>query len=304
MNLARVDLNLLLSLDALLTECNVTKAAARLHISQPALSAQLARLRDVFSDPLLLPAQSGRGMTPTARALALQGPLRTALKNVEGVLNIESTFDPLADDRIFRIAIGDSALGVIGLPLIASLAAETGENVRAVLSVPEPKRIAAHMEDGDIDLLIDSERIVPGGLHAQLLFEEPFVMAQRKQHPRGKRPLKVDAYCALRHIVVSPERTNIRGDMDAYLENQGKRRNTVLSVPQFMMVPEILRTSDYVCTLPRMLLAPFSDVVDLFRLPFPAEPFRLVMGWHARNDRDPAIAWLRDQVSGIVRETH
>jgi DNA-binding transcriptional LysR family regulator len=303
MDLARVDLNLLLSLDALLTECNVTKAAARLHISQPALSAQLARLRDLFNDPLLLPAQSGRGMTPTARALALQGPLRTALMSVEGVLNIESTFNPLTDDRTFRIAVSDSALGVVGLPLIASLAARTGGNVRAVFSVPDPKRIAAHIEDGDIDLLIDSERIVPGALHAQLLFEEPFVMGQRKQHPRGRRRLKVDAYCALRHIVVSPERTHIRGDMDTYLERQGKQRNTVLSVPQFMMVPEILRTSDYVCTLPRMLLAPFSDIVDLFQLPFPAEPFRLVMGWHARNDRDPAIEWLRDQVSGIVRET-
>jgi DNA-binding transcriptional LysR family regulator len=302
MNLARVDLNLLISLDALLTECNVTKAAARLHISQPALSAQLAKLRDLFGDSLLLPAQSGRGMTPTARALALQGPLRTALKAMEGVLSSEPAFDPLTDDRMFRIAIGDSATGVISLPLITALATQTGENVRAVLSVPDPKRIAVDMEDGDIDLLIDSGRIVPGTLNTQLLFEEPFVMAQRKQHPRGRRKLKIESYCALRHIVVSPERTHIRGDMDAHLENEGWRRNTVLSVPQFMMVPEMLRSSDYVCTLPRMLLAPFLDVVDLFQLPFPAEPFRLVMGWHARNDQDPAIKWLRDQVSGIVHQ--
>jgi DNA-binding transcriptional LysR family regulator len=302
MNLARVDLNLLISLDALLTECNVTKAAARLYISQPALSAQLAKLRDLFGDPLLLPAQSGRGMTPTARALTLHGPLRTAIKAMEDVLSDEPSFDPLTDERTFRIAIGDSATGLISLPLIEALATQSGENIRAILSMPDPRRIAEHMEDGDIDVVIDSERIVPGTMNTQLLFEEAFVMAQRKQHPRGRRKLKIDTYCALRHIVVSPERTHIRGDMDAYLENEGRRRNTVLSVPQFMMVPEILRTSDYVCTLPRMLLAPFRDVVDVFKLPFPAEPFRLVMAWHARNDQDPAIQWLRDQVSSIIHQ--
>jgi DNA-binding transcriptional LysR family regulator len=97
MDLARIDLNLLVSLDVLLAERNVTKAAARRHISQPALSAQLAKLRQLFNDPLLLPAESGRGMTPTARALALQGPLRSSLKSLDAVIQSEPTFDPFND---------------------------------------------------------------------------------------------------------------------------------------------------------------------------------------------------------------
>jgi DNA-binding transcriptional LysR family regulator len=302
MNFTRIDLNLLVSLDALLDECNVTRAAARLHISQPALSAQLAKLRDIFGDQLLLPAQSGRGMIATSRATALRGPLRSALKSMEEVLQSRPAFDPLTDEKKFRIAIADNAVGVIGLPLIASLAAAVGGNVRAAFSVSDPERVAVHMDDGEIDLLIDSERIVPDTLKVQLLLQEPFVMVQRKRHPRGRRALDLDAYCALRHIVVSPDRDNIRGYMDAHLESLGRRRDAVLSVPQVMMVPEILRTSDYVCTLPRMLLAPFKAVVDTFELPFPNEPYRLLMAWHARNDADPASKWLRDQVMAIVRE--
>jgi DNA-binding transcriptional LysR family regulator len=303
MNFARIDLNLLVSLDALLSECNVTKAAARLHISQPALSAQLAKLREIFKDPLLLPAQSGRGMTATARAMALQGPLRAALKSMEAVLHSETAFDPLRDEKTFNIAISDNAVSAVALPLIASLSAAAGEDVRVAFSVTDPAHIAAHMEEGEIELLIDSQRNVPPNLKAQLLLEEPFVMAQRKRHPRGRRALDLDTYCALRHIVVSSERGDIRGYMDAHLETLGRQRNALISVPQVMMVPDILQASDYVCTLPRMLLAPFKAVLDMFELPFSNEPYRLMMGWHPRNDTDPASKWLRDHVLAVVHPT-
>jgi DNA-binding transcriptional LysR family regulator len=131
------------------------------------------------------------------------------------------------------------------------------------------------------------------------LLEEPFVMAQRKAHPRGTTALDLDAYCALRHVVVSPERGSTRGYMDAYLERQGRQRNTVLSVPQAMMVPEILRTSDYVCTLPLMLLE-FSTVLDCFELPFQNEYYKLTLASHPRNHLDPAVRWLRDLVVDVV----
>lgn len=303
MDFTRIDLNLLVSLDALLSECNVTKAAARLHISQPALSTQLAKLRDLFKDPLLLPAQSGRGMTATARAIALHGPLRSALKSMEAVLQSDAAFDPVKDERTFNIAISDNVVGAVALPLIASLSAAAGENVRAAFSITDPEFVAAHMEEGRIELLIDSERVVPPSLKAQPLLEEPFVMAQRKRHPRGRRALDLDAYCALRHIVVSSERGDIRGYMDAHLESLGRHRNTVISVPQVMMVPDILQASDYVCTLPRMLLAPFKAVLDTFVLPFSNEPYRIMMGWHPRNDADPASKWLRDQVLAVIHPT-
>ena len=296
MDLTRIDLNLLVSLDVLLAECNVTKAAARLHISQPALSAQLARLRDLFGDPLLVPLQKGRGMSPTARAIALHGPLRSALKTLGAVVQTELTFDPAKDERVFRVALGDNAMIAVGAPLVARVASQAGDNVRIAVSMSEPEHIARFMEEGEFDILIDSEQAIPPGLISEVLREERFVMAQRKQHPRGKRAPNLKTYCAMRHVVVSPDRDNFRGYMDGYLEAVGQRRNTVLAVPQAAMIPDILAASDCVCTLPRMLLSRYLDVVDVFELPFPCEPYRLAVAWHTRDDTDPALAWLREQI--------
>lgn len=296
MELTRIDLNLLVSLDVLLAECNVTKAAARLHISQPALSAQLARMRDLFGDPLLVPLKKGRGMSPTARAMALHGPLRSALKTLGAVVQTELTFDPAKDERVFRVALGDNAMIAVGASLAARVARQAGDNVRIAFSMSEPEHIARFMEEGEFDVLIDSERAIPSGLISVVVREEQFVMAQRKRHPRGKRAPDLASYCTMRHIVVSPDRDNFRGYMDSYLEAVGKRRNTVLAVPQAAMIPDILAGSDCVCTLPRMLLTRHLDVVDVFRLPFPCEPYRLSVAWHIRNDADPAVTWLRKQI--------
>ena len=110
-----MDLNLLASLDVLIEEANVTRAADRLGLSQPALSAQLARLRGIFGDPLLIPSETGRGMIPTARALALRDPLRAALKDLETVVRKPADFDPHRDERTFTIAASDLPTMVVGL---------------------------------------------------------------------------------------------------------------------------------------------------------------------------------------------
>ena len=151
MDLRQIDLNLLVSLDALLAECNVTRAARRLHISQPALSAQLARLRQFFNDPLLLPAETGRGMTPTARALALGPALHLALKDLESVVLHQPSFDPATDARTFQLAVNDTAMVVIGLPLIEELAAHAWPGVRLTFRVPEIDVIARHNESPAAD---------------------------------------------------------------------------------------------------------------------------------------------------------
>jgi DNA-binding transcriptional LysR family regulator len=296
MDLSSLDLNLLVSLDVLLQECNVTRAATRLHISQPALSAQLARLRQLFNDPLLIPAESGRGMTATARALALRGPLRSALAGLGSVIRSEPSFDPCAQTRTFQVAIGDNATTLVGLPLIELLGKSAGPGIRVAFSMSEPDKLVAHLEEGEIDLLIDAQRVIPGSAKMRILLRQPFVMAQRKGHPRGTAELDLDTYCSLRHVVASSARGRVLGYMDEYLELLGRQRNVALSVPQFGMVPEVLRTSDYVSTLPNVLLARFAHLVDVFDLPFDAAPFTLAMAWHPRNHIDPAVQWLRDLV--------
>lgn len=198
-------------------------------------------------------------------------------------------FDPFKDARTFQVAIGDTATAVMSLQLIERLAANAGENVHIALSMSHQQRIAVQMEEGEISFVIDAERIAHGGVNRRVLIEQPFVMAQRKGHPRGIGALELDAHCGLRHIVASVERGIVRGYMDEHVETLGRQRNTVLSVPQVLMLPEILRMSDYVCTPPRMLLSRFSEIVDVFELPFRAERFTLTMAWYPRNNADPAV---------------
>lgn len=300
MDLRQIDLNLLVSLDALLAECNVTRAARRLHLSQPALSAQLARLRQIFDDPLLLPAEAGRGMTPTARALALGPILHSVLKDLESVVQYRPSFDPRTDERSFQLAANDTAMVVLGLPLIEQIASCAGPGVRIAFRNPDASLIAAQMEGGEVDLLIASERILPVSMKVKPLLHGSFVMAQRKDHPRGTAPLDMDAYCALQHVLVTEFGGRFSGYIDETLAEQGHRRNVVVSVEKFMLVPEILRNSDYVCTLPSMLRSRFSSVLDMFDLPFDDRGFGLRLAWHPRNHTDPAVVWLRNTIVGLL----
>lgn len=292
-DLARIDLNLLVSLDALLRERNVSRAAERLRLSQPALSAQLAKLRRVLGDPLLVPSDGGRGMTPTPRALDLAVPLRDALQHLSDLVLSTAPFDPLVAQRTFRIAASDNAVITIGLPLLERCRLRAGPGVRIAFSPPDAARIAAQMERGEIDLLIGSERMVPPNMKARPLVTEHFVMTQRKRHPRGKAPPSLDEYCALPHLLVSTSGGSFHGYMDEQLEKLGRHRHVALSIQQFTLAPAILQATDLVCTLPSRLAQRYGRVIDALELPFRAEGFTLSLAWHPRSHRDSASTWLR-----------
>ncbi len=291
-----LDLNLLRSLAVLIETRNVTRAAERLHLSQSALSAQLARLRAGFGDPLLIPADSGRGMVATARALALAPALAALLKDVEALLLGEPAFDPAVDERTFRIAASDNAIASLGLPLVEAVWRLAGPDVRMAFHAPDSQTVARQLEAGDIDLLIGSERLLPPAMKARELLAERFVFVQRRGHPRGTGPLDLESYCRLRHVLVSTSGGSLHGFMDEQLERLGRRRTVALSVPQFMLVPEALRRTDLVSTVPSRLALRFADQLDAFELPFEAAGFTLHMAWHPRNHADPAVRWLRERL--------
>ncbi|MFS8049628.1 LysR family transcriptional regulator [Rhizobium sp. BR 314] len=296
-----LDLNLLRSLDVLIEEANVTHAAARLGVTQPGLSAQLARLRAIFNDPLLVPSEKGRGMIPTSRALELREPLHAALKDLNAVIRTPARFDPRTDARTFAIAATDNAVVVLGLPLIERLRQTAGRGIRLSFSSTGTD-VAAELERGEIDLLIGSDRMIPPTMKARKLLEESYVMIQRKGHPRGRAPLDLDAYCKLEHVLVSTSGGSFHGFIDEQLEKLGYRRSVALSVHQFVMAPMIVSSTDFVSTLPRRFAARFADRLDLFDLPFPAQGFNLFAAWHPRAHADPALTWLRNQLAEIARE--
>ena len=295
-HLRALDLNLLVSLAVLLKHCNVTHAATALGMSQPALSAQLNKIRHWFGDDILMPAESGRGMVMTAFATRLYPTLQDVLKQIEGLAYFQTAFEPEQDERTFTIAASDYSIAVVGQLLIAQLEQKAYHKIRLAFIDDDAKTIAQQLESNEVDLLIGSERMVPPQMKAKLLFEEHFVMVQRKGHPRGSAPIDLPGYCALSHVLVSTSGGSFFGFMDEQLQTLGHRRRVALSLMQFAPLPQILCTTNYVCTLPKRFAQMHTEKWDIFELPFPAPSFKLYAAWHPRNHHEPGLSWLRSQL--------
>ena len=203
MDSKRLDLNLLITLEALLVERNVTKAAARLHLSQPAVSAQLSRLRNLFDDALLIPVQ--RGMMPTAKAIELLDPLRQALDQVRATVATHSNFDPAKAKLIVAIACTDYPQVAVVKPFVMKLRI-IAPGVRVALRNLDMSQLEAQMARGDVDLAFMTPQTAPPGLRARHLFDERYVLIGRRNHPRLRDRITVEEFARLEHVIVSPRR--------------------------------------------------------------------------------------------------
>ncbi|MDP5451066.1 LysR family transcriptional regulator [Pseudomonas aeruginosa] len=292
------DMGLLVSLDVLLEEANVTRAARRLAISQPALSAQLARLRQVLDDPLLVPAERGRGMRLTPRAAQLKSPLHELLTRLEDLVEAPYAFDPSTAKRDFTIALNDNAAMTIGLDLIECIRKQSYAGIRlAMLQIPrdEVLDLAAR---GRIDLVIGTRAFMPPGLRTHDLVDDRFQVAQRKGHPRGTAAMTLEQYCAYEHVLVSTNGSYHSG-IDNFLAELGHYRHTTVSVQYYTAVPPILERTNCLATLPERFLHRFDHMIDRFDLPFAFDPFQLQVGWHPRFDEDLGHQWLREQLIAV-----
>jgi DNA-binding transcriptional LysR family regulator len=297
--LRRLDLNLLVTLDALLSEHNVTRAARRLNFSQPSVSVHLAKLRDIFADPLLLPGP--RGMRPTARANELREPLRHALDALEQAVSPTSPFDPANASHTWRVAAADYGESAILLPALIGLrTAAPGTRLAVLQSVPS--RMAKQAEQGEIDLAFHTSEGAPSGLRRRVLFSERYVLAGRAGHPRLKRRPTLAQFCELDHVIVSPDGGGFSGVTDEALAAAGLTRRVVLSVPHFLFVMSVLASTDLVAMLPARLVRNAS-ALRVVESPVEVPGFEMAMLWHERSHRDPAHQWLRDYIADSSRRT-
>ncbi|MGA6104850.1 LysR family transcriptional regulator [Pseudomonas solani] len=295
-NLRRLDLNLLVTLDVLLAEHNVTRAAERLNFSQPSVSVHLAKLREIFDDPLLLPGP--RGMRPTARAEELREPLRQALESLERAVAPASPFDPAQARDTWRVAATDYGESAILLPALAGLrAAAPGTRIAVVEMVPS--RIAKQAELGDIDLAFHTVEGSPLNLRRRTLFAERYVLAGRAGHPRLKRRPTLKQFCTLDQVIVSPDGGGFSGVTDAALAEHGLERRVVLSVPHFLFLRSVLESTDLVAMLPERLVGN-SGTLQVVDAPLEVPGYEMAMLWHERSHRDPAHQWLREQIVKAV----
>ena len=295
-NLRQLDLNLLLTLDVLLTEHNVTRAAERLNLSQPAVSVQLAKLRETFHDPLLLPGP--RGMRPTQRAEELRAPLRQALESLEQALIPAAPFDPAQAKQTWRIAASDYSASTILLPLLADLRIAAPHTRLAILEM-NPARIARQTERGEIDLAFHLASAAPADMRCRVLYREHYTLAGRIGHPQLKQRLTLAQYCRLEHVIVSPAGGGFSGDTDRMLAEKGLTRRVALSVPHFLFMKSVLTSTDLVAMLPSRLVRD-DPALQTVKLSLSLPEWDLAMLWHERSHRDPAHRWLREQIAATI----
>lgn len=250
-NLRNLDLNLLRTRNVLLSELNVTRAAERLHLSQPSVSVQLAKLRQVLRDPLLLPGP--RGMQPTTRAQSLREPLAHALQALSEVVSPVRPFDPSMARVTWKMAATDYSESTVLLPVLPILRRLAPDSRLAIVQLA-PRSFGRQCELGEIDVAFHSADEGPSGLRRRTLFREKYVLVGRHDHPRLNKRMSVTQFCKLEHVIVSPDGGGFSGVTDAALAQVGLQRRVMRSVPHFTFVRDVLSSTDLVAMLPALLV--------------------------------------------------
>lgn len=288
-DIRNLDLNLLKTLDALLDERSVTRAADRLSLTQPAVSGMLNRLRESFDDPLFVRAQ--RGIVPTLRAEQLAAPVKQLLADIEALLQPQG-FDPVSAQLTLRLASTDYALRAIVLPFLSSLR-QHAPNIRVSVQPVDEHALAGQLDRGDIDLALITPDTAAPGLHSAPLFDERYVCVMRTGHPdAASGAISLDRFCALDHALVSPAGGGFQGVTDHALTRMGRSRRVLVSVTSFLVLPEILQGSDLIAVVPQRLVTS-TDGLIVMAPPLPIPGFRKTLAWHERTHRDVGHQWAR-----------
>ena len=308
--LHRIDLNLLVYLDVLLRECNVTQAANQLGLSQPAMSNGLRRLRDLFNDPLLV--RTSDGMTPTARALELQPLVRDILSGVERAIQPTAEFDPTDAKQVIRVMASDYAESTL-FPAVMQTLRERAPGL--TLDVMTPSDVSfLDVERGKIDLVINRFDQMPQSFHQITLWTDTFTCLMNRDNPILER-FDLDSYLAASHIWVSktgmgvgvgvdPDDVQRLGWVDHALDAMGKKRNIRVFTRHYQAAMTLAEQNDLIVTLPTRAtwLKKDNPGVVVRDCPFDVPPLELKMAWSPLLQHNPAHRWIRQLITQIARD--
>lgn len=307
MNINRIDLNLLVYLDVLLRERNVTKAASQLGISQPAMSNGLRRLRQLFDDPLLV--RTSEGMTPTERASQLAPMVREVLVNIEKAVQPQTAFDPSSSDRVFRIMASDYTEST----LLPSLLRELREKAPKVcLDILTPSDVSfLDVEQGRVDMVINRFDSMPQSFHQTTVWEDRYVCLMSVENPIRDN-FNLESYLGAQHVWVSktgmgvgvgvnPKDSQRLGWVDEFLRKQGKKREISVFTRHYQAAMLLAEQKDLVVTIPKKAADLQKNNPRLVALPTPFEvpTFELKMAWSPLLQHNPAHQWIRRLVTSI-----
>ena len=299
MRFNKLDLNLLVALDALLAERSITRAATRLHLSISATSNALARLREYFGDELLV--QVGRKMEPTARAEALKDPIRDILVRVDMTVSALPQFDPAASNREFRLYASDYTQLTVGRYLFA-LAEAQSSKVR-IHFLQQSTTTQLDLERGEADLLI-----IPSGLGSkehpeELLFEDDFCCVVWSGSPLAAKPLTLERYLQCAHVVMQPAGAKVPSFEAMLAARLGVQRQVAMTTHSFGAMPALVVGTHLIATLHRRLALHAVKSMPLLLKPSPLNlpKVQQAMQWHKHRTHDPGLIWLRDLLHRAVQ---
>lgn len=300
------DLNVLRAFDALMKDGNLTRAGYRLGLSQPAMSHALSRLRKLTGDPLFVRVPDG--MQPTEHATRIAPVVQEGLRLLESALEREPLFDPRTSERNFKILLSDMG-ELVYLPRLMHRLREAAPGVALrVLNRPREAYVDAFLS-GEADLAVGFLPGLGAGFYQQRLFTGSYVCLVREDHPRIRKRLSLAQFVRESHVLVEPggsgyvtaaHQTSTTTLIEQYLAQQGLRRRIALRLPHFMVVPDVIHSSDLIATFPTPSIhdAPPRAGIKMLSLPLKVPRFEIRQFWHERSHGDPGNRWLR----GIILE--
>ncbi len=300
MNLRRLDLNLLVIFDALMAERNVTRAAQRIGLSQPAFSNALSRLRHYLKDELFV--RGTEGMLPTPRALELAPQIHAALSSIEIALD-PLKFDPAIAERTFTIDTNDYIVTTSMPPLMRRLAVEgPGIDIRIV---PPNGKAFDRLDTREIDFAVGVFGEIPDRIGVEIIDDNVFCCMMRPDHPLARGKLDLKRYASAKHLLITP-RGDPSGFVDDALVEHGLTRRIALTVNHFTVAPSIIANSDLIVTLPKRVADLYAPLFDLKLRAAPISTqskfSTIELIWHKRLGQHPAYQWFRELFKSIIIE--
>ncbi|KEA50465.1 LysR family transcriptional regulator [Mangrovibacter sp. MFB070] len=296
----KIDLNLLVAFAVLYREQSVSLAADKLHLGQPAVSGSLARLREMFDDPLFI--RSGHRMQPTARADALHCELMPLLEQLQSTLFHPSDFNPATAKATITLGMADWVETWL-MPVLLPLIRQQAPGIQLSVIASDPFTDQANLEGGEMDMVVNMAEGGPRWLESTPLLAMPFVALWHPQQVPLNGPLTQDDYLAWPHFAVSNREAG-SSQVDTRLAKQGLARQISYTTPHFAALPGLLCSQPGIATVPAALAPLWQAHWGLSASPVPVAipPAQLTLSWHQRHNSDPALMWLRDLVSNHLAE--
>lgn len=294
-DIRNLDIGMLRTFDALLAERSVSRAAARLFLSQPAVSSSLKRLREVFGDALF--TRSAHGVEPTARALALAPHVHAVLGEMGKLLAAGQEFDPAQSDRVFRI-MGSDHMSQLILPALCTELASHGSAIRIFWESANYAALGERLQRGDADFGLLPRATPPAGLWAELLYEDTYVLLARTGLVEG--PVTMERFCAAPQVFLGYGRSALEDTIDQLVARVRQRRHAQVAVTTFAQMADILRHTDYMAVFPARVARRYAPELSAHALPFDLPRYGMYVCASLRAESDPGMQWLQGSIKRIA----